>query len=321
MRVAGSPAWIPTVSTLDIPDSTGWPAAGTTWSEPTAALRSHIYGTPTAITRLEVVQVAWLQVARIVAATDRVVYRPSSPVASVAITLQISGASVIEQYGRTARLVAGDWSVCDSSQPYTLTGPFASERLVLLIPANRIERGIDVQTVTARVFSSTAGVSRLAFVAANWLIEEINSLTMVRADDLAESLSRLMNLAIYEGTRQQPIVPAQRTLRDRVREYVAQHLHDPELSLDTIARDLNASKRSLHRALSEIDGSIHNLIWHARLERCREDLRNPEKSQQSIANIAQSWGFKNSTHFSRAFRARYGMSAREARREALEHTA
>jgi len=321
MRVAGSRAWIPTVSSLDIPGSARWPPAGTTWSEPTVALRSHIYGAPTAISRLEVVQVAWLQVARIVADTDRVVYKPSSSVPSVAVTLQISGASVIEQYGRTARLVAGDWSACDSSQPYTLTGPFASERLVLLMPATRIERGIDLQTVTARVFSSASGVSRLAFIAANWLIEEINSLTMVRADDLAESLSRLMNLAIYEGTRHQPIVPAQRTLRDRIREYVAQHLHDPELSLDTIARDLNASKRSLHRALSEIDGSIHNLIWHARLERCREDLCNPEKSQQSIASIAQSWGFKNPTHFSRAFRTRYGMSAREARREALGRTA
>ena len=321
MSVAGSRAWIPTVSTLDMPGGARWPPGGSTWSEPTAALKSHIYGTTTAISRLEAVQVAWLQVARIVADADRVLYKPASSVASVAITLQISGTSVIEQHGRTARLVAGDWSICDSSQPYTLTGPFASERLVLLIPANRVERGIDLQTVTARVFSSNSGVSRLAFVAAKWLMEEIGSLTMVRADDLAESLSRLVNLAIYEGTRQQPVVPVQRTLRDKIRDYVLQHLHKPELSLDTIARDLNASKRSLHRAVSETDGSIHDLIWHARLERCREDLRNPEKSQQSIANIAQSWGFKNSTHFSRAFRTRYGMSAREVRRETLGHPA
>jgi AraC-like DNA-binding protein len=321
MRVVGSRPWIPAVSTLDIPGSARWPTAATTWSEPTVALRSHIYGTPAAISRVDVVQVAWLQVARIVADTDRVVYRPSAGLPSAAITLQITGASIIEQYGRTARLVAGDWSICDSSEPYTLTGPFASERLVILIPGVRIERGIDLRAVTARVFSSTSGVSRLAFVAANWLMEEFSSLTMVRADDLADSLSRLMNLAIYEGTRQHPVVPVQRTLRDRIREYIGQHLHDPELSLDTIARDLNASKRSLHRALREIDGSIHNLIWHARLERCREDLRDPTKSQQSIANIAQSWGFKNSTHFSRAFRTRYGMSAREVRRGALGHTA
>jgi AraC-like DNA-binding protein len=126
-----------------------------------------------------------------------------------------------------------------------------------------------------------------------------------------------MNLAMYERTRQQPLEPAQRTLADRIREYVEQHLHDPDLSLDSIARDLNASKRSLHRAVSELEGSIHNLIWHARLERCRADLGDPAKSHESIANIAQSWGFKNSTHFSRAFRTRFGMSAREARRAAV----
>jgi AraC-like DNA-binding protein len=191
---------------------------------------------------------------------------------------------------------------------------------VVCIPANRIERGIDVRSIAARAFTGTSGVSRLAFGAASWLIDEFNSLTMVRADDLAESLARLMSLAIYERTRQQPPEPAQRTLATRIRDYVEQHLHDPDLSLDTIARDLNASKRSLHRAVSELDGSIHNLIWHARLERCHTDLRDPAKSQQSIANIAQSWGFKNSTHFSRAFRTRFGMSAREARRAALSGT-
>jgi AraC-like DNA-binding protein len=147
-------------------------------------------------------------------------------------------------------------------------------------------------------------------------MEELSTLGMVRADDLADSISRLLNVAIHERTRQLPFELAQRTLADRIRDYVTQHLHDPDLSIDSISRDLNASKRSLHRAISDADESIHNLIWHARLDRCREDLRDPAKSQHSIASIAQSWGFKNSTHFSRAFRTRFGMSAREARRVA-----
>ena len=108
-----------------------------------------------------------------------------------------------------------------------------------------------------------------------WLLEEFASLNMVRADDLAESLCRLITLAIYERTRNLPPETGQRSLANRIREYVAQHLHDPGLSLDTIARDLNASKRSLHRAMSDIDDSIHNLIWHARLERCRTTCAIP----------------------------------------------
>lgn len=321
MRVAGSSAWIPTVSTLDIPGVNGWRTAGHTSVPPTGLLKNHAYANPSIAAQVEAVEVAWLQVAHITTGRHHVMHNPSTAAAAaIAITLQMTGTGVIEQYGRTARLIAGTWSICSSSEPYILSSPSASHRLVVLIPATRIERGIDVRAIAARAFTGTSGVSRLAFGAASWLIDEFNSLTMVRADDLAESLARLMSLAIYERTRQQPLEPGQRTLADRIRDYVAQHLHDPDLSLDTIARDLNASKRSLHRAVSELDGSIHNLIWHARLERCHEDLRDPAKSQQSIANIAQSWGFKNSTHFSRAFRTRFGMSAREARRAALSGT-
>jgi AraC-like DNA-binding protein len=320
--MAGSSAWIPTVSTLDIPGMYRCRTGGEHPSaSPTGLLKNHAYANPAVAAQLETVEVAWLQVARITTGPHHVVHNPSpAAVPSVAIALQVTGSGVLEQHGRTARLIAGSWSICSSSEPYVLSSPTASHRLVVLMPVNRIERGIDLRAVAARALTATSGVSRLAFGAASWLIEELDSLTTVRADDLAESLSRLINLAVYERTRQQPPEPGQRSLADRIREYVEHHLHDPDLSLDIIARDLNASKRSLHRAVSEIDGSIHNLIWHARLERCRADLGDPAKSQQSISNIAQSWGFKNSTHFSRAFRTRFGMSAREARRAALTST-
>lgn len=309
MRMTGSSAWIPILSNL---------AAGAISASATGLLKNHAYGNPAAAAQLETVEVAWLQVARITSARHHVIHTAAAGgLPSVAIALQLAGSGALEQNGRTARLIAGSWVVCSSSEPYVLSSPTASQRLVVLIPTNRIERGIDLRATAARAFTGTSGVSRLAFNAASWLIEEFNTVTAVRAEDLAQSLSRLMNLAIYERTRQQPVEPPQRTLADRIREYVEQRLHDPDLSLDTIARDLNASKRSLHRAVSELEGSIHNLIWHARLERCREALGDPSKSHESIANIAQSWGFKNSTHFSRAFRTRFGMSAREARRAAL----
>ncbi len=318
MSMAGSSAWIPTISTLDIPGMPRWRTGAQSPVVASGLLKNHAYANPAVAAHLETVEAAWLQVARITAGRHHVIHNPTpDAVASIAITLQVTGSGLLEQYGRTARLIAGSWSICNSADPYVLSSPTASHRLVILIPSNRVERGIDLRAVAARALTATSGVSRLAFGAASWLIEEFNSLTTVRADDLAESVSRLVNLGIYERTRQQPPEPAQRTLADRIHEYVEQHLHDPDLSLDTIARDLNASKRSLHRAVSELDGSIHNLIWHARLQRCHDDLRDPAKSQQSIAHIAQSWGFKNSTHFSRAFRTRFGMSAREARRAAL----
>ena len=40
-------------------------------------------------------------------------------------------------------------------------------------------------------------------------------------------------------------------LRDRIRDYIGQHLRDPDLSLDHIAQVLNCSKRHLHNAFAE----------------------------------------------------------------------
>jgi AraC-like DNA-binding protein len=106
------------------------------------------------------------------------------------------------------------------------------------------------------------------------------------------------------------------TLGDRIRAYVADHLRDPHLSLDSIAKHLNSSKRSLHRAVSSSSSSIHDLIWHQRLDRCRRDLLDPALDHLTILTIASRWGLPGAQHFSRLFRAAYGRSPREVRREA-----
>jgi AraC-like DNA-binding protein len=115
-------------------------------------------------------------------------------------------------------------------------------------------------------------------------------------------------------------VRERRELAEEIRDYVVANLHDPDLSPDIIARRLHASKRTLHRAVRNLNGSLHNLIWHERLDRCRRDLLDPSKSDYTIAQIAHSWGFKNLSHFSSAFRNRFGLSAREARRAARSAT-
>jgi AraC-like DNA-binding protein len=45
-----------------------------------------------------------------------------------------------------------------------------------------------------------------------------------------------------------------------------------------------------------------------RLEAAREELARTGAAHRSIAAVAARWGFSNPSHFSRAFRERYGMS-------------
>ena len=52
-----------------------------------------------------------------------------------------------------------------------------------------------------------------------------------------------------------------------------------------------------------------------RLERARRDLVDRSLSDESIHQIASRWGFVSKSHFSRAFRAAYGQSPSDFRRE------
>jgi AraC-like DNA-binding protein len=304
-----------TVTTLDLPRINRVSAAIRTAPD---GVRHHVHDEPTVRGTMEIAAIAWLEVARITAGRHKVIHEPPVSLApAVTIVLQITGKSVIQQQHRVARLQPGHWSVCDSAQPYTLTSPGASQRLLLLMPHDCLDGDIDLKDITIRSFSGTAGVGRLVFTIAGWIVDELASIHSERADVLAKTITQIINLAIHEKCSPRSAEAAPGTLGERIRSYVADHLRDPHLCLDSIAKHLNSSKRSLHRAVSNSSSSIHDLIWHQRLDRCRRDLLAPSNSRQSIAEIAHSWGFKNLTHFSQAFRERFGVSAREARRSVL----
>jgi AraC family transcriptional activator of tynA and feaB len=314
LGIEGHTVRIETVSTLDVPRNSRASTSRHAQS-PASSVEQFVCDDPSVDGTVEIADIAWLQVARISAARHRVVHEPLAALApAAAIVLQITGKSVIEQQGRTVRLAPGHWSMCDSTLPYTLTSHGPSQRLLLLIPHDCLDDDIDLKEITSRSFSGTAGVGRLVFGIAGWLVEELASIHSERADVLAKTITQIINLAIHEKLGRRSVEPARGALGDRIRAYVADQLRDPHLSLDSIAKHLNSSKRSLHRAVSTSSSSIHDLIWHQRLDRCRRDLLDPSQSRQTIAEIAHSWGFKNFTHFSQAFRERFGVSAREARR-------
>jgi AraC-like DNA-binding protein len=53
------------------------------------------------------------------------------------------------------------------------------------------------------------------------------------------------------------------------------------------------------------------------LDASRRDLANPRLLEQSVSDIAFSWGFNNAAHFSRSFRDEYRMTPREWRDASL----
>ena len=86
-------------------------------------------------------------------------------------------------------------------------------------------------------------------------------------------------------------------------------MHKPELCLETVARALNTTKRSLHRAYEAEDESVSDYIWRMRLTRCQQIL-DQSHEERSLTSLAFAHGFKDVAHFSRRFKQFTGLSPR-----------
>ncbi|MER6523590.1 helix-turn-helix domain-containing protein [Streptomyces sp. NPDC001553] len=107
-----------------------------------------------------------------------------------------------------------------------------------------------------------------------------------------------------------------------VKDIIDRRLTDPELSPAALARALNISVRTLHRAFataaadhSGIKGgtiagraeTVAGYIRGRRLEQARSAL-SARAGRPSVAEVAARWQFADSSHFIRAFKSRYGQT-------------
>jgi AraC-like DNA-binding protein len=266
---------------------------------------------------IEFADVGSIRIAKIGASQANVLLelKPSDPARQyVSIVLQFSGTTSYTQQRRSVELVAGRWAVFDVGMLQILSGSADAEQLVLLIPRDQLEKEIDVRRIAWRSFSGTEGTGRILCHTANCMVEELPRMHVRRANMLGQTLGGLVSVAIQErlGASAQTNL-MRHGLRDRIQSYIDQHLRDPNLSLDLIAKQLNCTKRYLHKVFQGTGESLSEYILQQRLERCRADLSNPELSNVSITEIALSWGFNSVSHFSRAFHLRFGVPPRSTR--------
>ncbi len=130
----------------------------------------------------------------------------------------------------------------------------------------------------------------------------------LRRDDkaLTQMLrSRALQLTVLQYRRDRLLVP-------QVRQALAAH---PERahSADSLADLLHVSPRTLHRQLKEEGAGLQQLKDEVRLERARDLLF---RTDRPLKQIAAAVGFRNEKSFSRAFRARVGLSPGEFRQGA-----
>lgn len=228
------------------------------------------------------------------------------------VIVQLQGECSMRSGGKEATMLPSEWTFHNHSSDLEITLTPDAEQLHFLFPADVFSRKL--LSVAPRVVSlgARAGVPRLAGGFLRLLSSEWPFLGASDRTDMIYAAAQLVQLAMTEQQTARRMT-MQETLRERVKAHIARNLRDHGLTIDRIADALGCTKRNLHKVFRDDTHTLSAYIWDLRLQRCAADFMDPSRRHQTITQVAFSWGFNDAAHFSRLFRARYGVSASEFR--------
>lgn len=223
----------------------------------------------------------------------------------IKILFQTYGVSYFEQDGRHIEIGPGDCLAYDVSVPHMIVSPALTRHEVVIVPKDVLqERGFRFEKMVACKLSARSGTGRIAHDVAHAAFDEANSLSPNSAVGVADSLIDLLLLPLREADRTLDRAGPE-AIYIRAQEFIREHLRDPDLCIDQISAALGCTKRYLHMVFSDRGMTVSDYIWRARLQHCRQELET--QCGKTITDVAFSWGFSSSSHFSRVFRKYFGV--------------
>lgn len=231
------------------------------------------------------------------------------------LIVQLQGHGYHRQAERVGHLAPGDFLLVDATRPFDLIFTDAFSQLSWCLPHDMVMGRLpDAPQLTARAVSGRAGTGRVASVFVRQLALQAQSIAAASFAPLEATLLELVAAALSEQRDcASPASERKILLTQRVLQYIETHLGNPDLSCSTVAERHGISERYLLNLFKELATRPSEWIWRRRLERAREDLVTPSRRGLSITTICYRWGFKDTAHFSHAFKAQFGCTPSEAR--------
>lgn len=208
---------------------------------------------------------------------------------SVLAVLELSSGGWSGIYdGRPADSGMGAIRLVDMSRPFDMTTA-AFETLNLAIPRATLDEQVDHIDFHGRVVSENTATGRIlgAHMRAVW--DSIETITTADAR------------------------PIEKMLLASARDFVIGRLADPELSPEAVRQHLGVSRSLLYRVF-EPAGGVSAFIQARRLDQAFDEIIRDQSERKTLAEIGYGLGFRSDAHFSRVFRARFGVTPGRLRR-------
>lgn len=232
------------------------------------------------------------------------------------ITLLVKGSGLVAQDGRQSVLRPGDLAIYDTSRPYMLEFTEDVHCLVMAFPQDAFDVPDSlIRRITAVRLSGDTGVGAMISPFMRHLSENLDTLDGVAGMRILHSSLDLLTALVYAqlSEDQDHWGQARQVEMRRIKLFIDAHLHQPDLNAVQVAKSHYMSVRQLQYLFRAENITVSGYIRARRLEQCRVALTDPAQASLSILEIAQRWGFTDASHFSKVFRAAYGVTPRDLR--------
>jgi AraC-like DNA-binding protein len=223
----------------------------------------------------------------------------------------------ILQAGQTLPTHAGVGAIFSATEAYDLECIGKVRSLYLEIPRQEFaERFRKDRVPVALTLGTGRGLGRIAAEFCSMLASEGAALDPEARARLGGEMMDVLALAIDMGEKDDQAADqtVQHVRLRSVKAWIEDHLTDPDLSLERIAKHNGISLRYLHYLFKLTGMSVSEWIWDRRLQRSYDALRRPELHALPVTDVAYRLGFNSSSHFSTAFRKKFGLSPSDLRR-------
>lgn len=238
----------------------------------------------------------------------------SNPEPYLTFVMPLEGSITLASRGRSAVIGHHELGIWDSTQPmmFALKNP-QYEQISVLVPQRVLRAAPEACTALHCAHVDRENVlSELCVKHMATLAKFLNSQLRPYETSLSTVTTSLFDAVIaslYKAPRDREL------LLSEIKNYIECYITDDALSPKTIAEAFEISTRYVHKVFEHDGRTFGEWVLSRRLDRSADDLLQPETS---ITETAFKWGFKDLGHYSRAFKARFGVPPSVYRREAAD---
>ncbi|QKC86620.1 AraC family transcriptional regulator [Mesorhizobium sp. NZP2077] len=247
---------------------------------------------------------------------ERVAARSFDPDA-VKLIIQSTGQSVLEQGGSLSVFRNNAPIIYDPTRPYRLVNKTPVRLLMLQLPRGRFPQAV-LHRLKSPILPEENGLVPILLAMMRSTMTQADTVGAAARAGIGSAMIELVHGLIDGKPDPLPQMPRPPLdlLLERVKAFIAHNLSRPDLSVELIARRMGCSQRYVYRAFDQHGTTPSDYVWGLRLEHARASLQRQDQRARSITDVAFSLGFSSTSHFSRAFRQRHGMTPSDCRRQA-----